>query len=104
MLSTTRFIECRCQVKQLGSTKTYETKLKEDLACFHCHKEMKNIPTLKEHLQEEWDKLATKASHKRKRKAESADVELVVPKEKRLSDSEKELKRAKSEANKDIEE
>ena len=90
------------QVKQLSLTKEYEAKLKENLVCFHCYKEMKNIPTLKEHLQEVWDTLAAKASHKRKRKAEGTAV--GVPKGKNSSDSEKELKRAKSEPSKDIEE
>ncbi|KJA20211.1 hypothetical protein HYPSUDRAFT_142540 [Hypholoma sublateritium FD-334 SS-4] len=75
--------------------------LKEGLTCFHCYKEMKNIPILKDHLQEEWDKLATKASRKRKRKGESADV--AVPEEKGLSDQEKTLKRAKSEATENVE-
>ncbi|KAG7092306.1 hypothetical protein E1B28_008668 [Marasmius oreades] len=35
--------------------KTYEKLLKEDLSCLHCGKSMKNIPTLKEHLQQEWE-------------------------------------------------
>ncbi len=90
------------QVKQLSLTKEYEAKLKESLVCFHCYKEMKNIPTLKEHLQEVWDTLAAKASHKRKRKVEGTEV--ALPNEKNSSDSGRELKRAKSESNNDIEE
>ncbi|KAK7043624.1 aprataxin-like protein [Paramarasmius palmivorus] len=52
--------------------KKYESLLKEGLTCFHCDKEMKNIPTLKEHLQSEWDAQASKAKarEERKRKAE----------------------------------
>jgi aprataxin len=41
--------------------KDYEPMLKEDLSCFHCERMFKNIPTLKAHLQEEFDKLAKKA-------------------------------------------
>jgi aprataxin len=37
---------------------TYEKILKEPLSCFRCGKGMKNMPTLKEHLQEEWESLA----------------------------------------------
>ncbi|KDR81553.1 hypothetical protein GALMADRAFT_59127 [Galerina marginata CBS 339.88] len=57
-------------VKQLKRS-TYEPILKENLVCFHCHAEMKNMPTLKTHLQEEWDKLERRGrdSAKRKRKA-----------------------------------
>jgi len=43
-------------VKALKPSK-YEPILKEPLICFHCHSEMKNIPVLKKHLEEEWDKL-----------------------------------------------
>ncbi|TDL24804.1 HIT-like protein [Rickenella mellea] len=39
----------------------YEPKLKEPLECFHCGKELKNIPLLKSHLQDEWDKVAARA-------------------------------------------
>ncbi|KAF9069943.1 hypothetical protein BDP27DRAFT_666644 [Rhodocollybia butyracea] len=61
-------------------THAYEKLLKEDLICWNCEAPMKNIPTLKSHLQEEWDKLAKreKARAERKRKlcndeAEHAD-------------------------------
>jgi aprataxin len=37
---------------------TYEKLLKAPLSCFRCNKEMKNMPTLKAHLQEEWELLA----------------------------------------------
>lgn len=48
----------------------YEKLLKDDLSCWHCGSEMKNMPTLKAHLQEEWDRQATaeKAKLERKRK------------------------------------
>lgn len=35
----------------------YEPILKEALVCFRCNKSQKNIPTLKAHLQTEWDNL-----------------------------------------------
>jgi len=34
----------------------YESLLKEDLSCWKCTLGFKNIPQLKGHLQEEWDK------------------------------------------------
>ncbi|KAJ6502605.1 HIT-like domain-containing protein [Mycena sanguinolenta] len=53
-------------------TKHYESMLKEDLSCWRCNAAMKNIPSLKAHLQEEWDTQAKreKAKIERKRKAE----------------------------------
>jgi aprataxin len=56
--------------------KTYERMLKEALACWHCGSAMKNMPTLKAHLQEEWDKLAKqeKAKIDRKRKLEEKHI------------------------------
>lgn len=59
------------------SPKPYEDLLKRDLACWKCESSMKNIPTLKQHLQEEWDKAAAKAkreaaTHKRKASGEVA--------------------------------
>ena len=52
--------------------KSYEKLLKEDLVCWKCESPMKNIPTLKDHLQEEWDKTSKreKAKAGRKRKFE----------------------------------
>ncbi|KAI6132096.1 HIT-like protein [Pisolithus croceorrhizus] len=35
--------------------KDYEPLLKEDLTCWKCEGAVRNMPTLKEHLQEEWD-------------------------------------------------
>lgn len=54
--------------------KTYEALLKTDLECWKCKKSTKNIPALKQHLQQEWDKLAARKESKhpavtRKRKA-----------------------------------
>ncbi|KAJ7109319.1 HIT-like domain-containing protein [Mycena epipterygia] len=53
-------------------TKHYEPMLKEDLACWRCNASMKNIPTLKAHLKEEWDTEAKreKAKIERRRKME----------------------------------
>jgi aprataxin len=39
----------------------YEPLLKEELSCWRCGQAMRNMPTLKTHLQEEWDKAARKA-------------------------------------------
>jgi len=40
----------------------YEPILKEDLSCFRCHSHQKNMPTLKAHLQEDWNKLEKQAT------------------------------------------
>jgi len=50
----------------------YEPLLKDDLVCWRCGHVLKNMPTLKAHLQEEWDKEAKveKAKLERKRKRE----------------------------------
>ena len=56
--------------------KTYERILKEDLVCWHCGSRMKNMPILKTHLQEEWDKQAKQGKAKMgcKRKLEERQV------------------------------
>ena len=43
----------------------YEKKLKEPLQCFKCGDEMKNIPALKEHLQQRFDIMVEKAQPER---------------------------------------
>ncbi|GLB35012.1 putative C2HE / C2H2 / C2HC zinc-binding finger [Lyophyllum shimeji] len=48
--------------------KDHEAFLKQDLACFHCGSAMKNMPALKAHLQEEWDKQAARVKAKLERK------------------------------------
>ncbi|KAL0946965.1 hypothetical protein HGRIS_013118 [Hohenbuehelia grisea] len=50
----------------------YEPILKEDLTCWRCEGTFKNMPALKTHLQEEFDKLTSreKAKAERKRKLE----------------------------------
>lgn len=40
--------------------KEFEKLLKEDLCCWRCGSEMKTMPSLKAHLQEEWECLAGK--------------------------------------------
>lgn len=52
--------------------KRFEPILKEDLSCWRCNTSMKNIPTLKIHLQEEWDSemKREKARIERQRKME----------------------------------
>ncbi|TRM58624.1 HIT-like domain-containing protein [Schizophyllum amplum] len=58
-------------VTKLSPSK-YEPLLKEPLACFDCDAEMKNMPTLKSHLKEEWDKRvkAGKVKEERRKKLE----------------------------------
>lgn len=57
----------------------YEPLLKDDLVCWRCGHVLKNMPTLKAHLQEEWDKQASvekaKLEKKRKREERSGDLD-----------------------------
>lgn len=46
----------------------YETLLKEDLSCWRCGSSQKNMPTLKAHLQTEFDDLSQKEKAKQARK------------------------------------
>ncbi|PCH38019.1 HIT-like protein [Wolfiporia cocos MD-104 SS10] len=46
----------------------YEPFLKESLSCWRCYKEFKNMPLLKEHLQEEWDAEAKRERARLERK------------------------------------
>jgi len=52
----------------------YEPLLKDDLSCWRCGKDMKNMPTLKAHLQEEWDNLAKKEKAKLDKKRKRDEV------------------------------
>jgi aprataxin len=76
----------------------YEPLLKESLCCWRCERDMKNLPTLKAHLQEEWDEEARneKAKLARKRKRDdsppaqedsTADSDINEPEPKRSSPS-----------------
>ncbi|KAL5529667.1 hypothetical protein ACEPAG_5652 [Sanghuangporus baumii] len=63
---------------------SYEKKLKEPLECFHCAKEFKNMPVLKIHLQEHFDKLAeqgktAEVDGKRRRNAETEENSKIDP-------------------------
>ncbi|KAL4067868.1 HIT-like protein [Scleroderma citrinum] len=64
------FFEMRAQLKP----RDYQPLLKEELACFKCGRAMKNMPTLKTHLQVEWDDEARKEKARiaRKRKREES--------------------------------
>ncbi|KAI0027686.1 HIT-like domain-containing protein [Vararia minispora EC-137] len=53
------------QLSSLEESK-YTPLLREDLVCFRCNRTLRNIPLLKAHLQEEWDMLRNKGTHKRK--------------------------------------
>jgi aprataxin len=52
----------------------YEPHLKDALVCFHCGEAMKNMPTLKKHLQEEFDALRKREVGKLKRKRETVSA------------------------------
>lgn len=56
----------------MSEFKEKEPLLKDDLVCWRCGRVMKNMPTLKSHLQDEWDKESKteKAKLERKRKRE----------------------------------
>lgn len=58
---------------KLNPKPKFEALLRQDLTCFHCSSTLKNIPALKEHLQEEWDQVETreKARMERKRKMDA---------------------------------
>ncbi|KAG2078122.1 HIT-like protein [Suillus decipiens] len=51
----------------------YDPLLKEDLSCWKCDRELSNMPKLKSHLQEEFDKLSDQEKEKAKRKRKRAD-------------------------------
>ncbi|KAG6333962.1 hypothetical protein ID866_5130 [Astraeus odoratus] len=53
----------------------YDPLLKEDLACWKCDRAMKNMPTLKAHLQEEWDNEARKQKAKIERKRKRDELQ-----------------------------
>ncbi|KAL5489856.1 HNT3_3 [Sanghuangporus weigelae] len=63
---------------------SYEKKLKEQLECFHCAKEFKNMPVLKTHLQEHFDKIAqqgkaAEVDRKRRRNDETEENSKIDP-------------------------
>lgn len=57
----------------------YEPLLKETLCCWKCERDMKNMPLLKAHLQEEWDKEARKEKAKLARKRKRDDAASASP-------------------------
>ncbi|KAF9453195.1 hypothetical protein P691DRAFT_801536 [Macrolepiota fuliginosa MF-IS2] len=65
-------------ITRLSSSK-YEALLKEPLSCFHCNSIEKNMPTLKAHLQKEWEKLRVRAENTKKRKLDLSDKALRQP-------------------------
>jgi aprataxin len=54
------------QVSKLEKSE-YDPLLKTDLSCWRCGQHYKNIPALKEHLQEEWDKESAREKAKIKK-------------------------------------
>ncbi|KAF8559816.1 hypothetical protein OG21DRAFT_1594605 [Imleria badia] len=57
----------------------YEHILKESLCCWKCERDMKNMPQLKAHLQEEWDEEACKEKAKLTRKRKRDDARSATP-------------------------
>jgi len=51
----------------------YEPLLKDDLSCWKCDRSFPNMPKLKSHLQEEFDKLSDQEKAKEERKRKRAD-------------------------------
>jgi len=51
----------------------YEPLLKDDLSCWKCDRSFSNMPKLKSHLQEEFDKLSDREKAKAGRKRKRAD-------------------------------
>lgn len=85
------------KVKQLDP-KLYEPLLKKPLTCFRCGKELKNIPTLKEHLEGEWDKVASRAAKSATGKRKLQDDQSDPPQQGSTAQNEQgPSKRAKSE-------
>ncbi|CAK5264575.1 unnamed protein product [Mycena citricolor] len=64
-------------MSQLEPKRHYEPMLKEDLVCWRCDSVMKNMPTLKAHLQKEFEDLRAReqARMERKRKRAIEDSE-----------------------------
>jgi len=54
---------------------SYEKLLKEDLRSWRTGDTFKNMPKLKEHLEQEWDKDARRSKAKRKREDVASDEE-----------------------------
>ena len=68
-----------------------ESILSSPLSCWKCGRAANNIPTLKQHLQEEWDvekererKRAKVRGEKRKRESDSEKMEETEPTSKRV--------------------
>ena len=66
------------QMSQLKKSE-YEPLLKESLCCWRCERDMKNMPLLKAHLQEEWDEEARKEKARLARKRKRDDATSVAP-------------------------
>lgn len=60
------------------SVSRYEPLLKEDLKCWRCHTTLKNIPALKTHLNEEWEKQKQKAIAAAQKKRKRGDIAAEV--------------------------
>jgi aprataxin len=53
----------------------YEAHLKGALVCFRCGETAKNMPTLKKHLQDEFDTLVKRQVTKSKKRKRGSDME-----------------------------
>lgn len=56
----------------------YEPILKEALVCFQCNEPQKNMPTLKAHLQTEWDNLRKREKARLEKKHGPDEAEATV--------------------------
>ncbi|PPR03537.1 hypothetical protein CVT24_007023 [Panaeolus cyanescens] len=74
--------------KKIRSLATLHPILKQELICFHCDQTINNIPTLKKHLQEEWDKV-----DKRKKASQARAAMFAAAAEKRRLKAEEGKKR-----------
>ncbi|KAJ4480591.1 HIT-like domain-containing protein, partial [Lentinula edodes] len=75
--------------------KAYEKLLKEDLVCWKCEAPMKNIPTLKAHLQEEWNETSKREKRRAERKRKQEEKQLPETADDSTSEFERAEKKVK---------
>ncbi|KAJ3908575.1 HIT-like domain-containing protein [Lentinula edodes] len=75
--------------------KSYEKLLKEDLVCWKCEAPMKNIPTLKAHLQEEWNEVSKREKRRAERKRKQEEKQLPETADDSTSEFERTEKKVK---------
>ncbi|KAJ3883724.1 HIT-like domain-containing protein [Lentinula edodes] len=75
--------------------KAYEKLLKEDLVCWKCEAPMKNMPTLKAHLQEEWNETSKREKRRAERKRKQEEKQLPETADDSTSEFERAEKKVK---------